>query len=151
MNVFPACIEVASNGTMNQDQVDALQAHDLAEPLGVNKVAGTTDRGNDVLMNYRLKKPAFVYFVPAKLPVHNDELCYGQLSVGRLLRYTRPTTLGGITSSQLQFTYRVDQVAEWAKADDMQRAFPEIGDELHGAGEIQEVPIVLTHDGWEVQ
>jgi hypothetical protein len=133
LNVFPPCIEVPDTGTAAQAKLRALQAHDL-----------TDDRG-------RLKTPAREYFVPANLPMHADELCYGRLRLGKLIDYTRPMTFAGITSVQLEFTYQVDGIADWAKAADTQRAFPEISDELDGARQIQRVPIVLTQHGWQIQ
>ena len=51
--------------------------------------------------------------------------------------------------SQVTYTYRVDELASWAKESDVRRAFPEIDAATREAGETK-LHVVLEQrpDGW---
>jgi hypothetical protein len=79
--------------------------------------------------------------------------CYGTKEVVDIVRYTEPApaALVGATASNVDFTWKLKDVAEWAKDKDVQTA-------LYTARELAaettpqpgEVGLVLSNDGWHV-
>jgi hypothetical protein len=78
------------------------------------------------------------------------DLCYGQRVLNRIVRWDQPISLGEYKEVSLTYTYRVDQLAEWATNPEVQRAFPAVAQEVSGAGKSERRhALKLTNQGWE--
>ena len=52
----------------------------------------------------------------------------------------------------LYYTYKIENLADWAKNPDVQKTFPGIVSTINGAGKTQiNQNLVLTDQGWEVK
>jgi hypothetical protein len=78
------------------------------------------------------------------------DLCWGKKRVDKIVKWLGPTASGNYQAAQVIHTYKVIDVADWAKKPEIQAAFPEIKKTLNDAGK-KEVghPVVLTSLGWE--
>lgn len=78
-------------------------------------------------------------------------LCYGQKSVDAIVKWTEPVTAGASSQIEVTYTYKIVNLAGWAKRPDVQRAFPIIQANLTGASKTSEIAgLQLTSKGWEV-
>jgi hypothetical protein len=78
------------------------------------------------------------------------DLCWGKKRVDKVVKWLGPKVSGNYQEALVIHTYKVIDVANWAKKPEIQAAFPEIKKTLDEAGK-NEVghPVVLTSLGWE--
>jgi hypothetical protein len=77
--------------------------------------------------------------------------CFAVKGFGRVTNFTVPGDMGGMTVSQVRYTYTLADVAPWASNSGIQNAFPEIRQTVAGAGVAREsTAVTLTNNGWEV-
>lgn len=108
-------------------------------------------------VRYQLSREASKY-------LHNDariramsaigaeqQLCYADKRLADVLRWTEPTATMGRTITEVTYTYRLVDVANWARNADVERAFY-TGRELAAAETPKEakMTLVLMNDGWHV-
>ena len=101
---------------------------------------------------YELTTEGKKYFqqVPGAFGQTNG-LCYGQKSVDAIVKWTEPVTAGASSQIEVTYTYKIVNLAGWAKRPDVQRAFPIIQANLTGASKTSEIAgLQLTSKGWEV-
>jgi hypothetical protein len=80
----------------------------------------------------------------------SDGFCYGHERVNSIVNWTEPETQGSYTETTVTYTYKIPDVADWAKLPVVNQAFPSIGMTLDGAGKNQSIPLHLTDKGWVV-
>lgn len=91
----------------------------------------------------------YVQQVPAIFG-HTTGLCYGHKSIASVLKWTEPTTVGADTQAEVSYTYKIPDLAPWAKLPDVQQAFPDIGAVVRGISSTsQTIGLHLTNHGWE--
>jgi hypothetical protein len=81
-----------------------------------------------------------------------QELCFGKRLVIEVVRYTEPgPAFGGVTATEVTYTWRLTSVAPWAKDTAVQNAFF-TQNELRAEKQPQEarISLVLSNDGWHV-
>lgn len=72
--------------------------------------------------------------------------CYGQKQVDSVVKWT-----GSSSQVEVTYTYKIANLAAWAKRPDIQQAFPAISTVLNGASRDSETAgLQLTSRGWEV-
>ena len=78
------------------------------------------------------------------------ELCYAQEDVDSIVKWNEPMTQGGFSITVVTYTYRLKDVADWAKNERVNQVYPEIKRAFNGE-RIQEKTITmqLTNRGWE--
>nr|WP_314432314.1 hypothetical protein [uncultured Brevundimonas sp.] len=73
--------------------------------------------------------------------------CYGEPAVKEIVRFTEPGDMMGMTFSQVEYTYQLKNLPEWAKSKPMQETFPQLArdnaDTLEG-----KAAVVLMNEGW---
>jgi len=80
------------------------------------------------------------------------DLCYGQQALDTIVKWEGPTTLGDSKAASVFYTYRIENLAEWAKNPDIQRVFPGIVSTINGAGNTQmNQALILTNQGWQAK
>ncbi len=81
----------------------------------------------------------------------NGEFCYGQKTVDTIVKWTEPMTIGAYSQTEVTYTYKLVNVADWAEQPGMQRAFPDIRTTIGGASKTDQIAgLQLTNQGWEV-
>lgn len=80
----------------------------------------------------------------------SDGFCYGHEQVDSIVNWTEPQTQGDTSETTVTYTYKVPDLAAWAKLPEVNQAFPTINTTLSGAGTNQSIPLHLTNTGWVV-
>jgi hypothetical protein len=80
------------------------------------------------------------------------DVCFGQQIVDKVNKTEGPIRVGDTTEATIYYTYRIDNLAEWANNPDIQRAFPGIVRTLNGVGKTTlNQALTLTKEGWEAK
>jgi hypothetical protein len=80
------------------------------------------------------------------------DLCYGQQALDKIVNSQGPTAAGDSKEVTVFYTYRIENLAEWANSPDIQRVFPGIVSTIDGAGKTQmNRALTLTSQGWEAK
>ncbi len=75
--------------------------------------------------------------------------CYGHRKVQDITAFNPASTQPGATTS-VTYSYRISDVATWARAAETQTAFPALATAIAGPNTAQ-ANLVLTTNGWKVQ
>lgn len=80
----------------------------------------------------------------------NSTLCWGQMALDKVVKWEGPVKFGEYQAANVTYTYKVENIAEWAKKPEIQAAFPSVKSTLDGMGtkELQH-GVKLTSVGWE--
>jgi hypothetical protein len=77
--------------------------------------------------------------------------CYGQKSVDSIVKWTEPATVGTTSQTEVTYTYKIVDAANWARRSEVQQAFSDIRTTVNGVSKTTEVAgLQLTSEGWEV-
>ena len=77
------------------------------------------------------------------------DLCYGQQALDKIVKWEGPTPAGNSEEASIFYTYRIENLAEWAKNPDIQKVFPGIVSTIEGAGKTQMNQVLtLSNEGW---
>jgi hypothetical protein len=101
---------------------------------------------------YELTSAGKKYFrqIPSTLGQASG-FCYGQKSVDSIVKWTEPATVGTSPQTEVTYTYRIVDTADWAERPEVQQAFSDIRTTVNGASKTPEVAgLQLTSEGWEV-
>ena len=80
------------------------------------------------------------------------DICFGQQALDSVIKTEGPITVGDKKEMTLYYTYKIENLADWAKNPDIQRAFPGIVPTINGAGKTTlNQNLTLTDQGWEAQ
>ena len=78
------------------------------------------------------------------------DLCFGQQALDTVIKTEGPVTIGDKKEMTLYYTYKIENLADWAKNPDIQRAFPGIVPTINGVGKTTlNQNLTLTDQGWE--
>jgi hypothetical protein len=78
------------------------------------------------------------------------DLCFGQQALDKVIKTEGPITVGDKKEMTLYYTYKIENLAEWAKNPDIQKTFPGIVSTINGAGKTTlNQNLTLTDHGWE--
>lgn len=79
-------------------------------------------------------------------------LCYGHMALDKVIKWEGPMKLGDYQEALVKYHYRVENLAAWAKSEEVQAAFPELKERIAAAGTAPQSHVVqLTSVGWEVR
>jgi hypothetical protein len=77
------------------------------------------------------------------------DICFGQQTLDKVSKTEGPIKIGDTTGATIYYTYRIDNLADWANNPDIQKVFPGIVGTLNGAGKTTlNQALVLTAQGW---
>src|ERR1700728_349355 len=80
------------------------------------------------------------------------DLCYGQQVLDKILKWDGPTPAGDSKEASVFYTYKIDNLAQWATNPDIQRIFPGVASTINGAGNTQmNQALILTNQGWQAK
>lgn len=76
--------------------------------------------------------------------------CYGKRTVENIVSSTPAGSTQPGATSTVSYTYTIGNVADWARAAEVQTAYPDVKGKLASASNAQST-LVLTTNGWQVQ
>ncbi len=77
--------------------------------------------------------------------------CYGEKTVDSVVKWTEPMTMGSYSQTTVTYTYKIEDLAPWAKRPDVQGVFGDIRTTVSGVSKSNEIAgLQLTNQGWEV-
>ncbi|WP_158751736.1 hypothetical protein [Acidobacterium sp. S8] len=80
----------------------------------------------------------------------SNAFCYGQKTVDSVAKWTEPAAMGPYMQSEATYTYKIADLAPWARQAQVQQAFGDIRITVSGISKADEVTgLVLTNKGWE--
>ena len=80
------------------------------------------------------------------------DLCFGQQALDSVIKTEGPITVGDKKEMTLYYTYKIENLADWAKSPDVQNTFPGIVSTINGAGKTTlNQNLILTDHGWEAK
>ena len=88
--------------------------------------------------------------INGKTDEKQTDLCWGKKTLDKVVKWEGPMKLGDYQEAGITYTYKVNNLADWAKKPEVQAAFPEVKITLDRAGS-QEYrrTLKLTNRGWE--
>lgn len=75
--------------------------------------------------------------------------CYGLKQVDSIVKWDEPVTQGSYSVTRVTYTYKLEQLADWATQPGIQSTFPVVKATLDQAKTDQEIDLHLTNKGWE--
>src|SRR6202140_4187815 len=80
------------------------------------------------------------------------DICFGQQALDSVIKTEGPKTIGARKEMTLYYTYKIANLADWAKSPDVQSTFPGIVSTINGAGKTTlNQNLILTDHGWEAK
>jgi hypothetical protein len=80
------------------------------------------------------------------------DICFGQQALDTVIKTEGPIAVGDKKEMTLYYTYKIENLADWAKNPDVQKTFPGIVSTINGAGKTQiNQKLILTDQGWEAK
>src|SRR5579863_392952 len=80
------------------------------------------------------------------------DICYGQQALDKIVKWEGPTAAGDSKEATVFYTYRIENLADWAKNPNIQRVFPGIVSTIDGATRTTlNQAVTLTNEGWVVR
>ena len=80
------------------------------------------------------------------------DICFGQQALDTVVRTEGPIAVGDKKEMTLYYTYKIENLADWAKSPDVQNTFPGIVSTINGAGKTTlNQNLILTDHGWEAK
>lgn len=77
--------------------------------------------------------------------------CYGDKTVDSIVKWTEPAKAGSYSQTEVTYTYKIANLAPWAKQPDVQREFGDVRTTVNGISKSNEIiDLQLTNQGWEV-
>lgn len=73
--------------------------------------------------------------------------CTGKYAVIEVDNFTEPSDMMGVKVSQVNFSYKVEGAADWAKSEDLRAAYKHVVDQAQGNTQ-GKAALILTNDGW---
>lgn len=79
-----------------------------------------------------------------------ERICWGRKSLDKVVRWTDPAKVGDHQEAAVIYTYKLSNVAGWARKPQLKEAFPVLGRTVDGERKQQEkLYLRLTPQGWE--
>ena len=80
------------------------------------------------------------------------DICFGQQALDTVVKTEGPITVADKKEMTLYYTYKIENLADWAKNPDIQKTFPGIVSTINGVGKATlNQNLTLTDKGWEAQ
>jgi hypothetical protein len=77
------------------------------------------------------------------------DICFGRQALDTVIKTEGPITVGDKKEVTLYYTYKIENLADWAMNPDVQETFPGIASTINGAGKTQlNQNLILTDQGW---
>ncbi|MEB0012134.1 hypothetical protein QN379_17920 [Glaciimonas sp. Gout2] len=140
-----AAIGLASGVDTEVDQIDMFDNKPTGHKFKVKRYS-LTDAGKKF---YREKEVNQIGLGGAKKFMQGD-VCYGKKALDKIVKWEGPMKFGDYQEANVEYLYKIENLADWTKKPEFQIAFPYIAQIVNGAGK-QELQggVKLTSLGWE--
>ncbi len=131
-------------------QMSALEAVGLARGEDVELPGAVVDgKANAVkVRRYTMTDAAKPYLKTA--PGKQPRICWGRKSLSKVIRWADPAKVGDHEETSVLYTYKLANVADWARKPQVKEAFPELGRNIDGErSQKEKLYVKLTPNGWE--
>jgi hypothetical protein len=79
-----------------------------------------------------------------------ERICWGRKSLSKVVRWADPSKVGDHEESAVIYTYKLSNVADWARKPQVKEAFPILGRNVDGErAQKEKLYVKLTPQGWE--
>jgi hypothetical protein len=79
-----------------------------------------------------------------------ERICWGRKSLSKVVRWADPSKVGDHEESAVIYTYKLSNVADWARKPQVKEAFPILGRNVDGErAQKEKLYVRLTPQGWE--
>jgi hypothetical protein len=83
-------------------------------------------------------------------PGKKPRLCWGRKSLSKVLHWDDPRKVGDHEESSVIYTYKLSNVADWARKPQVKEGFPDLGRTIDGErAQKEKLYVKLTPQGWE--
>lgn len=107
--------------------------------------------GPQPVKRYQVTDEGRKYLHPiAQILGSSDGFCYGQEVVDSIVKWSEPLTQGNYTETRVTYTYKIDNLASWARSPEIQAAYPDMKLTTGQAGREVDTALHLTDQGWIV-
>jgi hypothetical protein len=77
-------------------------------------------------------------------------ICWGRKSLSKVVRWADPAKVGDHEESAVIYTYKLSNVADWARKPQIKEAFPSVAQNIDGErSQKEKLYVKLTPQGWE--
>lgn len=136
------------SGTANQ--MTALEAAGLVKCEASEK--GQRCSLTDAAKPFAREKEATSWGLNGSQKVTQTDLCWGKKALDKIVKWEGPMKFGDYQEAGITYTYKVNNLADWAKKPEVQAAFPVVKSILDGVGSKESKHAVkLTSQGWEAK
>lgn len=153
---FPAALRREHHPTLEPDWAAMLARLDALVRLGLLRAEPVEGAAWGRPMRYELTdagRSAYREFPAGRWDPRKPAggFCYGTPEVDSIIRYTEPAEGAGQVQTEVTYSYRLRDVAAWARDAGFLRLYPEIERELGpGAPRQAQAILVRASDGWRV-
>lgn len=123
------------------------------EAANVNFMAINDDKSpNTVDYTYTALGKKYFKMISTGPGMSDEGFAFGQESVVEVKNYTQPSNnMEGQIGLNVSYTVRTDNIADWARSDEMKNAFPEIGKAIESqTNPVEEQSAMIkTANGWQ--
>lgn len=130
-HAFPYEVAPGSNAKQDEKQLDALTD------------AGLMTRVKDLDMHVER------YTLNAAGNRYGPRFCYGHREVTSIASFTPPGPRNGFTETTVTYSYTMHDVPVWARSEDVEAAFPELGQSL-SSSPTDQMTLANAGAGWHV-
>ena len=104
-------------------------------------------------VGYKFSDNGKTYLLPAEMDkgafsTGARQLCYGTPKVVQITNFTEPADAMGMKVSNVQYTYRLVDVAPWVSDTMLKTQFEWLGERIGSDGIAKDDDLVLTNNGW---
>jgi hypothetical protein len=133
-------------------QMSALESVGLAKGEDV-ELPGTFVDGKPIGSKVKVRRytmtDAAQPYLHAK-PGRQPRICWGRKSLSKVIRWADPAKVDDHEETSVIYTYRLSNVADWARKPQVKVAFPELGRNIDGErSQKEKLYVKLTPQGWE--
>ena len=101
---------------------------------------------------YTHEKEVEEFSLTGKSKVKKTDLCWGKKALAKVVKWEGPMKFGDYQEARVTYTYKIDQLADWAKKPELQAAFSAVKTIVNDAGTKEDKHTVkLTSQGWEAK
>ena len=148
-------------GIVRGSQMAALEkaglVHSHETEIEITPLSGTRPVKAKVL-RYELTDDGKKFYQDKEVPgligekESRGDICFGQQALDTVIKTEGPITVGDTKEMTLYYTYKIENLADWAKSPDVQSTFPGIVSTINGAGKTTlNQNLILTDHGWEAK
>jgi hypothetical protein len=131
-------------------QMSALESVGLARREDVELPGAVVDgKTSGVKVRRYTMTDAAQPYLKAK-PGKQPRICWGRKSLSKVIRWADPAKVGDHEETAVIYTYKLSNVADWARKPQVKEAFPELGRNIDGErSQKEKLYVKLTPNGWE--